>query len=216
MRNVDLIPADLTARREMNCQLRTWAIRLGVGAVTAALVYVGLCGLAEGRHNELLRLTGEYSSLQQRLQRAGDLLKERERLSQNREAIALIREGRTTVQLLGILEEALTPQSYLSYVRLERCPFQDPSPTTAEEQEHCSTRLTIRGLAPSHQEIGHIIRKLIVSQMFSDVALVSASDPADTDGDHKVEFEILCTLAGEGSTLGPERYGDLEAERIDE
>jgi hypothetical protein len=212
MRTIDLIPPDILARRETQSCIRRWAKRLVLSALVATVLYGGLCGLAAGRNAELLQLTDRYEALEESLHRAGGLLRERDLLAKNEEAIALIRGNQTAGWALEILGQTLTPDSYLSYLRIDHCPFYELEDGEDEEANPCLETLTIRGQAPGHQQVGQILHQLVTSGAFPEVALVSASETNAIPGQEKVDFEIFCAMTGGDTRSRAPRYGPLEAE----
>ena len=120
MKVIDLIPPDVHARRQTGNYVKIWARRLGLFALFGALALGGLYWLVDGRNSELLSLADRHGGLQQRLERAGSLLEERERLATSHQAISLITTNRNAGWLLGILESTMTPDTYLRTLVIER------------------------------------------------------------------------------------------------
>jgi hypothetical protein len=212
MKTIDLIPPDVLVRRETQCSIRRWVKRLVLFVIVASVLYGGLYGLAAGRNAELLQLTDRYETLEESLHRAADLLRERDLLARNEEAIGLIRGNRTAGWVLEILGQTLTPDSYLSYLRIDHCPFYEPEDGEKEETNPCLETVTIRGQAPGHQQVGQILHQLVTSGAFPEVALVSARETTDSPGKEKVDFEIFCAMTGGETRSRAPRYGPLEAE----
>jgi len=213
MRVIDLIPPDVQARRETGNRVRSWGRRLTLFAVVGAILLGGLFWLVEGRNSELAQLADKHGGLQERLQRAGSLLEERRRLARTHKAISLINTDRTAGWLLGILDSTMTPDTYLESVVVERCPPPDPE-TDIAEGDPCVGSMKVRGIAPGHKQVGHLIQELITLEAFSDVALMSSRDSTQPGHGDRVEFEIFCMLQGEGAVPESQGYGTLKAERL--
>jgi Tfp pilus assembly protein PilN len=193
--SIDLVPPEAIRRRDTRRRLHRWGSRLGTGLAVAIVVHVALVQLASGQKRELERLTRSYSHLQQQLQRAEGLLQQRENLGRHREAITLIRGDRSADRYLELLGATLTPDSYLDSLILDRCPPFEREARDPRKQQACEARLRIRGFAPGHEQVGHILRSLIARSEFRSVSLVSVTDPPRGDQSREVTFEILCVLA---------------------
>jgi hypothetical protein len=201
MTGINLIPPDTVARLEGRRRIRRWAYRLAICGSLAFAVYIGLGMLTASQSAELQKLTGRYTELQGRLQFADSLLIERDQLERNQNAITLVRRNRTAAWLLEILGETLTPNSYLTLLKLDQCPYVDPEQRNNLKEGSCTPSLDIRGFAPGHKEVGQIIRQLVSSDEFTEVNLVSIRDPVRPEKSLQVEFEIHCAL-------GHEDHGD--------
>jgi hypothetical protein len=196
MTGINLIPPQLLAQREARHLVRRWGVRLAATAIGLTLLYAALARVTADRLAEVDRATGRYTSLHDRLQSAGDLIQERNRLAERRAIIDLIRDDRTAGDFLTTLGSALTPDAYLSYLSLERCAGADSADEAVPGAQPCRSQLMLRGLAPGHQQVGETLRRLSETRMFSDVALVSIRDPLDPARAGEVEFEMLCDLGG--------------------
>jgi hypothetical protein len=197
MTGINLIPPQLLAQREARRLVRRWGARLAATALGLTLLYAALARITADRLGEVDRATGRYTSLQERLQSAGDLIQERDRLAERCAIIDLIRDERTAGEFLTTLGAALTPDAYLAYLSLERCAGADSSEAAAPGAQPCRSQLVLRGLAPGHRQIGETLRRLSETRVFRDVALVSIRDPLDPARAGEVEFEMLCNLDGE-------------------
>jgi hypothetical protein len=213
MRVIDLIPPDIQARRDSDNRVRAWGRRLALFAISGAIVLGGLFWFVKARNSELVSLAHKHGGLQESLQRAGSLLEERRRLARTHKAISLINTDRTAGWLLGILESTMTPDTYLESVVVERCPPQDPE-VEIPEGDPCVGSMKVKGIAPGHKEVGHLIQELITLEAFSDVALISSRDSTQPGHGNQVEFEIFCMLQGEGAIPEAQGYGTLQAERL--
>jgi hypothetical protein len=194
---INLVPPDTVARLERGRKVRRWSYRLAICCFLAFAVYLGLGMLTASQSAELQKLTGKYTELQGRLQFADSLLIERDQLERNQKAIALVRGHRTAAWLLEILGETLTPDSYLSLLKLDQCPYVDPEERNNRKEGSCTPALDIRGFAPGHKEVGQIIRRLVSSGQFMEVSLISVKDPVRSAKTPLVEFEIHCALTHE-------------------
>lgn len=194
MTSINLIPPGVLAQREARKRLRQWAVRLGLTLTLLGPSYVALSRFATARQAEVRALTGRCALLQERLKGAEGLIQERDRLAQRRAVVEQMRDRQPTAQLLEILGQTLTPDSYLSLVSLERCEPPDPEEREGNPQEPCWSTLRLRGRAPGNRQVGEIIRQLAASPVMQEVTLVSVSDPAQ-EGQTAVEFELLCALA---------------------
>ncbi len=203
MTSINLVPGDLLARRDARCKLRSWVIRLLALIVVLAGAYGGLTHMAATQAAEVRQLAQRYARLQERIGSAETLIQERENLTRRRAATAQLRAGQTAAWFLDALGQALTPESYLSLVALERCPLvidEEQQPGTPGNQQ-CMASLRIRGRAPGHRQVGEILRRLSDLAGLDAVTLVSASEFTNEGGPSEVEFEVLCTLqaqAGQG------------------
>jgi hypothetical protein len=196
MTGINLIPPQLLAQREARRLLRRWGARLATITLGLTLLYAALARVTADRLAEVDRATGRYTSLHERLQSAGDLVQERNRLAERRALIDLIRDDRTAGDFLTTLGSALTPDAYLAYLSLERCAGAESAAETEPGTEPCRSQLVLRGLAPGHQQVGETLRRLSETRVFSDVELVSIRDPLDPARAGEVEFEMSCTLDG--------------------
>jgi hypothetical protein len=196
MTGINLIPPQLLARREARRLLRSWGVRLATITLGLTLLYAALARVTADRLAEVDRVTGRYTSLHERLQSAGDLIQERNRLAERRAIIDLIRDDRTAGDFLAILGGALTPDAYLAYLSLERCDGADSTAEAEPGATPCRSQLVLRGLAPDHQQVGETLRRLTDTRAFGDVALVSIRDPLDPARAGELEFEMQCELDG--------------------
>jgi hypothetical protein len=197
MSPINLVPAAILERRAVRRRVRIWAMRLGVTLAVMAPLYLGLWRMAGARQTEVRRLTGHYALLQQRLTGAQGLILERDSLATRRGVVERMRAGEPVSAYLEILGRALTPDSYLTVLSLERC---DPSAEPRGETEdaakpECRSALRLRGRAPGNRQVGEILRRLADAPELREVTLVGTTDPGVAEGPAEVEFEIWCTLA---------------------
>ncbi|MBN1826700.1 MAG: PilN domain-containing protein [Candidatus Eisenbacteria bacterium] len=193
MTRIDLIPPETLTARGINRRLRVWGKRLGLLAVAATALLIGMVHAAAGEEARLLKLTGRYSLLQERVQRAESLIAERDRLARYREVIDRIRGDRTAVGYLVKMGETLTPDAYLSGMQMNLCPYNDSRIWGGLTDKGCSAHLRIEGLARGHREVGMVIRQMALSGEFGSVSLVSVLEK-EGSSDGNVEFEIVCAL----------------------
>jgi len=156
--------------------------------------YAGLDRLVSGRSSEYRQLTGECSEIREDLRSAEALIQERDRLLARRATIVAIQHSAKTSAVLAALGDALTPESYLTFLAVERCA---PKPAGDEEAADCRGRLHLRGRAPGHREVGRVIRQLESTSAFGEVTLGTITDPVGTAGGG-VEFELFCSLGKPG------------------
>ena len=198
---IDLIPPETIQRRDARRRLARWGSRVGLVVAVGAGLYATLIAVASGQTEELARLQQTYSDLQGQLRRAEGLLEEWQHLVRHREAIALIRGGRSGGHYLDAVGATLTPDSYLDAIVLERCPVEPEAPEGAAP-EPCVGRLRIQGRAPGPEEVGRILRSMIGRPEFRQVTLVSVTDPRAVTGRDEVSFEIVCELSETKGTGG--------------
>jgi hypothetical protein len=105
-----------------------------------------------------------------------------------------------------MLGRALTPDSYLSVLSLERCDPIEPeaSAESAGPRETCRPLLRLRGRAAGNRQVGEILRRLGDEPALREVTLVSTTDPGAETGPPEVEFELLCVLADGAPPKAPE------------
>jgi hypothetical protein len=196
---INLIPPERLEQRESRRCLRTWALRLIAGFAILALAYGGLSHLAARPSEERERLANRHAHLQDRLQQAQNLIRERDRLSRARSAIGSIRESRPAGWFLEVMGEALTKEAYLVQFTLDRSRQDESAPSRSSDEERSAT-LRLRGRAPGHRQVGEILRRLATSGAFAEVDLVSATEPRrGSPSTGEIEFELLCTLTEEGT-----------------
>jgi Tfp pilus assembly protein PilN len=193
MKTLDLMPPETAIRREARRRVFNWARRLALGASLAGLLYACLGALASAQEAELTGLSREYSALNGRLQSAGGLLTERNRLTRNYEAISLLANERKTTDVLRTLGSALTPESYLSFLQIDRR-AQDDTGQAETPSDPGGGTLRVRGFAPGHGQVGDFIKNLITSETFSEVRLVWTKDASADAAPSRVEFEVECSL----------------------
>jgi hypothetical protein len=199
MKTLDLMPPETALRREVRRCASNWARRLILGASLTAFLYVSLSALASAQDAKLTELSKKYTALNGRLQRAGGLLAERNKLTRNYEAISLLANDRKTTEVLGTIGSALTPESHLSFLQIDRRipegegPADAPGDAPAEET---GGQLCIRGVAPGHGQVGDVIKSMIASGVFSEVRLVWTKDASVAGAPSRIEFEIECVLKG--------------------
>jgi hypothetical protein len=198
MSPINLVPSPILAKREARRRLRRWIATLGLAVAVLAPAYGVLARLAAARQAEVRRLTGQCVLMQQRLQGAEGLIQERDRLALRRAAVGRMSAGEPAAEILAMLGRALTPDSYLTVLSMERC-----DPVDAEEiegpagpQEACQPVLRLRGRAAGNRQVGEILRRLGTEPVLREVTLVSATDPGAESGPPEIEFELLCVLAG--------------------
>ncbi|MFH1277603.1 MAG: hypothetical protein ABIK65_04415 [Candidatus Eisenbacteria bacterium] len=200
MTSIDLIPQETHTRREARRRLRAWGRRLALGAAAGAALYVGLVRMAESGNAELVRMSGRYATLQDRLRQAESLIAERDRLSEHRQAIQAIRRGPTMGSHLEAIGGSLPEECFLTRLDLDLCAQAGSKGWTGLGSAPCIATLRVRGTAPDHPEVGRIIRGMFDTGRFEEVALVSVDETPGRERAEGVEFEIFCTLtAGTGS-----------------
>jgi hypothetical protein len=191
-------PERLEQRASRHC-LRNWAVRLIAGFSILAVAYGGLSHLAAQPSEERERLSSRHAHLQDRLQQAQNLIRERDRLGRARAAIGSIQESRPAGWFLEVMGEALTKDAYLVQFTLDRSRPGESGSSRSDGEEGGAT-LHLRGRAPGHRQVGEILRRLATSGAFAEVDLVSATEPRrGSSASGEIEFELLCTLTEEGT-----------------
>jgi Tfp pilus assembly protein PilN len=190
---INLIPHETLLARDVRRRLRVWGVRLVVTAMLLAAAYAGFDRLALGRSSEVHQLDGECSAIRQDLGSAGALIQERDRLLARRGTIAAIQHRVRTGALLSALGDALTAQSYLTFLAVERC----AAVAGDDDASGCRGRVQLRGRAPGHREVGRLIQRLEDSGAFGSVTLRTITDPLAA-AKRGVEFELLCSLEEAG------------------
>jgi hypothetical protein len=210
---LDLIPPEVVHRRAIRDRIWLWSRRLAVTAMAAAFVYTVLYVFVAIRSAELEGLEQRYGMLGERLQRAGAILGERDRLASNYEAVAVIQGGYGTSEILRSLDNALPADCYLKVFVMHRCPVlqEEPTDPRQDHKDETASKLKVLGVAQGHREVGQIMQHLIHSGVFADVRLVWTRDASGTETPTQTEFEIECTLADEEAPDQAERGGYLEA-----
>jgi len=133
------------------------------------------------------------------------LIQERDRLALRRAVVEQMSASDPAAGLLEMLDRALTPDSYLTILTLER--HDPPEPEASTDQNPpaatAASTLRLRGRAPGNQQVGEILRRLAAEPALREVMLVSATDPGSEVGPSQVEFELLCTLADGARPVAP-------------
>jgi Tfp pilus assembly protein PilN len=197
MSPINLVPATILAQREARRRLRRWIATLGLAVAVLTPAYVVLARFAAARQAEVRRVTGQCVLLQQRLQGAEGLIQERDRLALRRTAVGRMSTGEPAAEILAMLGRALTPDSYLTVLSMERCEPVDTEENQepTEPREACQPVLHLRGRAAGNRQVGEILRRLGAEPVLREVTLVSATDPGAELGPSEIEFELLCVLA---------------------
>jgi Tfp pilus assembly protein PilN len=205
MSMINLVPPPILAERAARRCRQRWILTLGLTAAVLLPAYIALVHVAATRQAEVRRLTGQCSLLQQRLQGAEGLIQERDRLALRRAVVERMSARDPAAGLLEMLERALTPESYLTVLTLERRDPPDPEESTGENPPAAAavSTLRLRGHAPGNQQVGEILRRLAAEPTLHEVKLVSATDPGSEIGPSEVEFELLCTLADGARPVAP-------------
>lgn len=194
MTSIDLIPPETLVRRESKRRLRAWGRRLLVVVVCGVGLFTVLIRIAESGNAELVRMSGRYVALQDRLGQAESLIQERDRLAQHEEAIQAIRRDATVGAFLEALGEAIPEDSYLRRIDLQMCNAARPKNWTGIGNAECAATVQVSGTAPTHQDVGRIIRGLFATGRFEEVGLVSLREPNTREDPVSVEFELFCSL----------------------
>jgi len=210
MRALDLIPPEIALKREAAGLARQRLRRLVLTVAACTLLLVASVQAIHLREARVREMEQRYGWLEQRLNRAREVLGKRDELSERAEAASLVRSEATVTQVLAALGTAMTPASRLRSLNLERCPVVDTAETVSGSAEPCLSTLTVSGTASDHKEVGTIIRNLISSGEFVDVALVSSRKVEERGKPETVDFEIMCTLEITGGGEIASRYGTLE------
>jgi hypothetical protein len=213
MKAVDLIPPEVVLRRAINDRVRVWVKRLTVTALIAVCLYGWLHLFMAGRSAELRKLENRYGMLEERLQRAGTILGERDRLASNYEAVAIIGRGYKATEIVRSLDGALPHDCYIKVFQMQRSPVVEEQSNDGTQKTSISSRLRVHGVAPGHREVGQIMQYLIRSSLFVDVSLVWTRDASGSEGEPRIEFEIECTLADEVRPPQESEGSFLQAER---
>ncbi len=199
MTNIDLTPPENLVRRARNISLKKWGNRLGVLAICVIFSYIGVARVAGAKEAQLMRVTGKYTLLQERLRKAENLLTERDHLAQHREAIQLIRNDRTAGWYLQLLGDLLTEESYLTALNLDLCPYSDSNIWGNLNKEECLPNLKIEGHAAGHQQVGKIIGRMNHTGIFREVSLISIQVSPGLGKNTGVDFEIQCSIPTRGA-----------------
>jgi len=194
MTTINLIPHEVLLARALRRRMRRWGLRLALTLLVLLGAYGGLEQLVSGGSSEYRELSGECSAIREGLHSAEALVQERDRLLVRRATIAAIQGSAKTGALLTALGDALTPQSYLTFLAVERCA---PSPASDAPATDCRGRLHLRGRAPGHREVGQVIRRLEQAKVFREVMLRAITDPIGAAGGG-IEFELFCSLEESG------------------
>lgn len=193
---INLIPPDRLQRREARRRIRAWGLKAGILAVLLGGLYGGATHLAAGQRGEIAAITNRYSNLQQRLKYARYLIGERDRLANRQEAVHAIRDPLPAGLILEILGQRLTPESYLTYLSLQR-----DAGHAGDPDERQPPTLSLKGRAPGHSAVAQIISNLSSAPGLRSVVLVSTQDAPRREGQaREVEFELMCLLE-EGGRL---------------
>jgi Tfp pilus assembly protein PilN len=205
MSMINLVPPSILAARAVRRCLQRWVLTLGLTVALLLPAYIALVRLAAARQAEVHRLTGQCTLLQQRLQGAEGLIQERDRLALRRAVVERMSARDPAAGLLEMLERALTPDSYLTVLTLERRDPPDPDASTdaPPSAAAAASTLRLRGRAPGNQQVGEMLRRLAAEPALREVTLVSATDPGSEIGPSEVEFELLCTLADGARSVAP-------------
>lgn len=194
MTSIDLVPPETVARRETKRRLRGWGRRFALVGAIGIAVYVGLVRMADAGNAELVRLSGRYVALQDRLRQAESLIAERDRLSEHRQAIRAIRRGETMGAYLEAIGAALPERCSFTRLELDLCAQAGSKGWAGLGSAPCMIILRIRGTAPDHPVVGLIIRGMYDTGRFEEVALVSVDEAASHAEGVGVEFELFCTM----------------------
>ncbi len=187
---INLIPPDRLQQREARRRIASWSVRTGALVALLGGLYAGASHLAAGQSGEITTITSRYSSLQQRLKYARYLLGERERLASRQEAVHAIRDPLPAGLILETIGGRLTPESYLTYLSLQRDSGQIEDPN-----ERQTPTLSLKGRAPGHTDVARIISNLSSAPGMHSVVLVATRDAPRREGRaREVEFELLCLL----------------------
>jgi hypothetical protein len=196
MTSINLIPADRLYRRAVRQRVRRWGIRLAALLILLGSAYAGIARLAAGPTGEITAMTNRYSTLQQRLKYARYLIGERDRLASRQDAVRAIRDPLPAGMILEIVGRRITPESYLTYLSLQR----EPQAVAAKPDARTTPTLNLKGRAPGHSQVAQIISQLSSAPGVLSVVLVSTQDAPRQEGrDREVEFELLCLLQEGGS-----------------
>ncbi len=192
---INLIPAHVLEERHIRRCMRRWSVRLVTCAAILGGLYAGIVRVATGPNAEVRKLSEQVEQLQVRFRGAEGLIGERDRLAKRQEAIASISDARRTGWYLEEVGRALTPESYLNYLGLDRCFVAEEQRGDRARRDDCRANLSLRGYAPGHSDVGKVLAALKATGAFEDVTLASVTELPGERGQRSVRFHMECRLA---------------------
>ena len=195
MTRINLIPPEILERRAIRMRCRLWGGRLGLLAAILTVFYWGILHVASGSSTEIQEMADRYSRLQERMRHAENLIAERNRLAERREAIAALHENQPAGLLLEEIGQVLPREVYLRLLTMDRPSVVGVGSERRYPEGAKPSSLRMQGYAAGHQQVGDIIRRLRNTGRFTRVDLLSVGE---SDGKSKlpdVQFELACLLA---------------------
>lgn len=195
MTRINLIPPEILERRAVRLRCRWWGVRLGILATALAVVYLGILHIAAGSNSEVQETVDRYARLQERMRQAENLIAERNRLAERREAIASLRENQPAGLLFEEIGEVMPPEVYLRLLTLDRPSVVGVGSERRYQEGAKPSSLRLQGYAAGHQQVGDIIRRLRNTGHFTRVDLLSVGESNGQSKVADVQFELSCLLA---------------------
>jgi hypothetical protein len=192
IREINLIPPDITASRLVTRHLYLWAGCLVCSITLLFGLYAANAYLLTVRKHSLYVMKDIPVELAGKVEVMKGLQRDRERLDRQRSALAAIKSrSRPVSQVIFGLSEIMNDDTWLSGLLIE----------TAEGPEK-DTRLVLTGLSTSNEHLGDFINRLSADRSFKGVVLKFASESeregagqkAATSKD-RIRFQIGCQVS---------------------
>jgi hypothetical protein len=165
LREINLVPADILARRHLLRHLSFWGMTLG-------LVLVSIFGFHLYQRQFVLasqripgNLEGIKSAITLKSEQIKTLQAEMERLKQKRDAIRQIAGNLRYTVILAVLADRLNASTWFRQLSLER-----------DQIQTGSANLKIQGSSFGNEELGNFLNQLSEERVFQNVSLKYARE----------------------------------------
>jgi Tfp pilus assembly protein PilN len=203
LREINLIPPDIAAKRLMVRHLMCWAgcLVLAVGIISAARPVQRY--MIEAKWQTLSAMKAIPTQLASRIEVLKGLQHDQEELNQLRSALTAIRSKNPPASpILLKLSEIMNDQTWLVQLSMDADEGQDKGQEKGQETGHeRGTNLKLMGFSTSNEHLGDFLNRLSAEQLFKAVALKSAGESAREEQGQKgaavrgkIRFEITCQV----------------------
>jgi len=190
LREINLVPEDILARRLVKRHLLFWAGCLCVSLSLLGALYLYQNRVADARRPPSNALEQAEKTLDSRLEEIGEIRKELERLSQQEALLRSITRNRPFSGILLNLSRIMNASCWLTELAIEE---------RREEEKHLNLVLT--GFSSSNEQVGDFLNRLTEEPMFENVLLKYArethgprSSEKRTEEGTLIQFRIECNL----------------------
>ena len=194
LRDVNLVPPDLLARRHLRRHLGFWTACLALSLSLIFGVYFYQAHLVLAQRRSPTTLQDMQTHLGKRIEEIKQVQEEVERLDQQQSVLEAISIHQPYFRVFLTLADIMNEQTWLTQLSIE-------SGTSDQKDEEDFTTLRLTGFSFSNEKLGNFMKQLSSHHMFKTSILKYARETsmpsANPDADEPLRlmtFQIECTI----------------------